>query len=30
MLFLSFIVTVYTGWVYTLNTFKRWPAFEWG
>ena len=23
MLFLSFIVTVYTGWVYTLNTFKR-------
>jgi CDP-diacylglycerol--glycerol-3-phosphate 3-phosphatidyltransferase len=23
MLFLSFIITVYTGWVYTLNTFKR-------
>jgi CDP-diacylglycerol--glycerol-3-phosphate 3-phosphatidyltransferase len=23
MLFLSFVVTVYTGWVYTLNTFKR-------
>ena len=23
MLFLSFIVTVYTGWVYTFNTFKR-------
>ena len=23
MLFLSLIVTVYTGWVYTLNTFKR-------
>ena len=23
MLFLSFIVTVYTGWIYTLNTFKR-------
>ena len=23
ILFLSFIVTVYTGWVYTLNTFKR-------
>ena len=23
MLFISFIVTVYTGWVYTLNTFKR-------
>jgi len=23
MLFLSFIVTVYTGWVYTSNTFKR-------
>ena len=23
MLFLSFIVTAYTGWVYTLNTFKR-------
>jgi CDP-diacylglycerol--glycerol-3-phosphate 3-phosphatidyltransferase len=23
MLFSSFIVTVYTGWVYTLNTFKR-------
>ena len=23
MLLLSFIVTVYTGWVYTLNTFKR-------
>ena len=23
MLFLSFIVTVHTGWVYTLNTFKR-------
>ena len=23
MLFLSFIVTGYTGWVYTLNTFKR-------
>ena len=23
MLFLSFIVTVYTGWVYTLNTFNR-------
>ena len=23
MLFLSFIVTVYTGWVYTLNTFER-------
>ena len=28
MLFLSFIVTVYTGWVYTLNTFKRRSAFE--
>jgi len=23
MLFLSFVVTVYTGWAYTLNTFKR-------
>ena len=23
MLFFSFIVTVYTGWVYTFNTFKR-------
>jgi CDP-diacylglycerol--glycerol-3-phosphate 3-phosphatidyltransferase len=23
ILFLSFTVTVYTGWVYTLNTFKR-------
>ena len=23
ILFLSFIVTVYTGWVYSLNTFKR-------
>ena len=23
MLFLSFVVTIYTGWVYTLNTFKR-------
>ena len=22
-LFLSFIVTIYTGWVYTLNTFNR-------
>ena len=23
ILFLSFIITVHTGWVYTLNTFKR-------
>ena len=23
LLFLSFIITVYTGWVYTINTFKR-------
>ena len=23
MLFISFIITLYTGWVYTLNTFKR-------
>lgn len=23
ILFLSFIITIYTGWVYTLNTFKR-------
>ena len=23
MLFLSFIITFYTGWIYTLNTFKR-------